>query len=392
MNQQAAALTPIRRNDIDWLRICAVYFFLIFQAAWVFDPESFSGGRGNGVPGYLKSIGFFVSQWYVPLVFLISGWSRKNSMQQRIGIDSIRERMYRLVIPFATGCILIWPLITYVSLIDQSSIASQGGRLEALHAKSFLDFLPDCFTMPGIHAWSHLWLLPSLFVFTLLSWPFFSWMLKKKVTPLKISRAWVYFPIIPLSLLQTGIGAYKPGTANFFGSWGGAAYLFVYFVIGFVISRYSAYERAIHQEDWHAGIIGVSVFLFMEAFSSSLSPQASVFMGSIAGWCCVVAMLGFAKRFLENTTIWFSYLRESALPVYVFHQIPILVLSLFITRLDTEVSLRYMLLLAVSVGSTLVFYHFFVRRFSFLQACFGMKPGKEPSESWKDQVFNRDRG
>jgi len=299
--------------------------------------------------------------------------------------------MYRLVIPFATGCILTWPLIAYLGLIDRSYIGIQGGRPGGPGPRSYLDFLPDCFTNPCVHAWSHLWLLPMLLAFTLLSWPFFSWMLKKKVTPLKISRVWVYFPIIPLSFLQAWMGPPRSGTEGFFSTWAGVAYVFVYFIIGFMVSRYSAYERAIHQEAWHAGIIGVSLFLSMKMLTSSLTPQAFAFMGSIASWCCAVAVLGFAKRYLDHTTGWFSYLRESVLPVYIFHQIPILVLGLFIVRFDIGVSPRYVLLLVSSMGTTMAFYHFLVRRFPFLRVFFGMKPGKEPAESWKDQVLHRDR-
>lgn len=392
MNQQAAALTPIRRYDIDWLRICAVYSLFIFQAVWVYHPGSPPGSKGDMLPAYVNSVGFFISRWYVPLIFLISGWSRKNSMQQRAGTDSFKERLYRLIIPFITGCILMWVLITYLELIDQSSVGGYGIRRGVPHADSFLDFLPNCFTEPCIHAWSHLWLLPLLLVFTLLSWPFFSWMLKKKVTPLKISRAWVYFPIVPLSVLQAGMGPHRPGIEDFSGSWAGATYVFVYFIIGFIISRYSAYERAIHQEGLHAGIMGISIFLLMKTLPASLPLHALNFMGSIASWCFVVAVLGFAKRYLEHTTHWFSYLRESTLPVYVFHQIPILVFGLLISRLGIGVSLQFMLLVVDSAGVTMAFYDLLVRRFSFIRICFGMKPEKEPAESWKGQVLNRDRG
>ncbi len=392
MNQQVAALTPIRRYDIDWLRICAVYSFVVFQAVWVFHPGSPPGAKGGMLPAYVNSVGFFVSQWYVPLIFLISGWSRKNSMQQRTGTDSLKERMYRLIIPFVTGCILMWLLIAYLELIDRSFAGGYGIRQGVLHTGSYLDYLPDCFTEPCIHAWSYLWLLPLLFVFALLSWPFFTWMLKKKVTPLKISRAWVYFPIIPLSVLQAGMGPHRPGIEYFSGSWSGAAYVFVYFIIGFFVSRYSAYERAIHQESLHAGIIGISIFVLMKTLPSSLSPQSLNFMGSIESWCFVVALLGLAKRYLDHATSWFSFLRESTLPVYVLHQIPILVFGIFVSRLDIGVSLQFMLLLAASVSATMAFYGFLVRRFLFTRICFGMKPGKEPAESWKDQVLNRDRG
>ena len=313
-------------------------------------------------------------------------------MQQRAGADSIRERMYRLVIPFAAGRILTWPLVAYLGLVDVSYLGGQAGGAGKPDANSYLDFLPDCFTDPCMHAWSHLWILPLLLVFTLLSWPFFSWMLKKKVTPLKISRVWVYFPIIPLSFLQAGMNAPGSGMENFFGSWAGVAYLFAYFLIGFIVSRYSAYERAMHQEAWHAGIIGVSLFVTMRMLSSGLTLQALAFMSSTASWCCAVAVLGLAKIYLDRTSPRFSYLRESVLPVYIIHQIPILVFGLFIVRLDIGESLRYMLLLVSSAAATMVFYHFLIRRFSFLQVFFGMKSVKEPAESWKDQVLHRDRG
>lgn len=388
LNPFTATLVPVRRIDIDWLRIFAAYAIVIYHTARPFETGLYSSIQSAALSWNASAITFFVSQWYIPLVFFISGWSRKNSMQQLTPAQSVRERFMRLIVPFLTGCVLSWTALWYLSgPADPGRSAASGlwATGEVSH------FLTEAFTAPALAAWFHLLLLPCLFIFSLVCWPLFSWLLSKKVTPLKTDRIWVYLPVLPLGFIHLVVGGYQTGTGTGLTNQAMLAYFIAYFVLGFVISRYSAYERAIHQEARVAGIIGILLFFIPALFRQNLAWQFTLFTNAAASWCFLLGVLGFAKRFFEAPTTWFSYLRESSLPVFILHQVPVLFLVPFIIRIDSGLSVKYLVLLTASLGSTLMIYHFLIRRFALLRLLFGMKTEEDILEVVKDQAVHHDR-
>lgn len=380
-----------RRNDIDWLRIFATYLLFVFSAAKVFDSTPFYHIKNSELSSSLSYVTFFIYQWHLPLFFLLAGWSRKTSLQMRPGMESLKERMFRLVIPFITGCILICPLIKYVELLGGQSLGFYGYvRTGGPAGKSFGAFLPDFFTRLDTFSWAHLWFLIYLFLFTLVSWPFFTWLLKRKVMPLKIGSTFVYLPIVPLALIQLTMSGRWPDSKTLLNDWTNILYFFLYFVLGFVISRYSAYERAIHSEYRRAGMLGAGLFILLALSASELAMPSIRMIAAAGGWCIVVWLLGFAKARLEHITQGISYLRESSLPVYLLHPVPVVLLGFFlIGPVRAGIAMKFLSLLVLSVVSTMAAYHVMIRRIPVLRWAFGMKSEQKPGESWRDQATNR---
>ena len=380
-----------RRNDIDWLRIFATYLLFVFSVAKVFDSMPFYHIKNSELSNSLSYVTFFIYQWHLPLFFLLAGWSRKASLQMRPGMESFKERMLRLVVPFITGCILICPLIKYVELLGGQSMGFYGyEHTGETVGKSFAAFLSDFFTRLETFSWAHLWFLVYLFVFTLLSWPFFTWLLKRKVMPLKMGSAFVYLPIVPLSLIQLTMSERWPDSKTLLYDWTNVLYFFLYFVLGFVISRYSAYERAIHNEYRRAGMLGIGLFALLALSASELAMPSIRMVAAAGGWCLVVWLLGFAWTHLEHATQGISYLRESSLPVYLLHPIPVVLLGFFlIGPVRADITVKFLALLTLSVFSTMAVYHIVIRRIPVLRWVFGMKPEQKSGENWRDQATNR---
>ncbi len=380
-----------RRNDIDWLRIFATYLLFVFSVAKVFDSMPFYHIKNSELSNSLSYVTFFIYQWHLPLFFLLAGWSRKASLQVRPGMESFKERIFRLVIPFITGCILVCPLIKYVELLGGQSMGFYGyEHTGETIGKTFASFLPEFFTRLDTFSWAHLWFLVYLFVFTLVSWPFFTWLLKRKVMPLKMGGTFVYLPIVPLSLIQLTMSERWPDSKTLLYDWTNVLYFFLYFVLGFVISRYSAYERAIHNEYRRAGILGIGLFALLALSASELAMPSIRMIAAAGGWCLVVWLLGFARAHLEHATQGISYLRESSLPVYLLHPIPVVLLGFFlIGPVHAGITVKFFALLTLSVASTMAVYHVLIRRIPVLRWVFGMKPEQRPGESWRDQATNR---
>jgi uncharacterized protein (DUF2147 family) len=99
---------------------------------------------------------------------------------------------------------------------------------------------------------------------------------------------------------------------------------------------------------------------------------------AVAGWCFVIAALGFARRRLAASGRALGYLSESAFPVYVLHQAAIVLPGFFVVRLPLGIAAKFGLLLLLSVAITLATYHGLVRRFALLRFMLGMKPKARP--------------
>lgn len=303
-----------RRNDIDWLRVIATYLFLVFSAARVFDADPAFHVKNPEVSGYLSRLTLFLSLWLPMLFFVLAGWSRKTSLQARKGMESLKERGLRLLVPLVSGCLLVCPAIVYV---ESRQVLPAAARFQLKAGEvpgPFLAFMQDFFTRLDTFTWAHLWFLAYLFAFTLVSWPFFSWLLHRKVMPLKIGAAFVYLPMIPLALIRFTPGVHWPHPGEVLKDRAGLLYYFTCFVLGFVISRYSAYERAIDREYLRAGFLGAGLLVLPPLLVDGPSLPVVSMAGSAAGWCLVVWAMGFARSHLEHGKACPLFLRESTCP------------------------------------------------------------------------------
>jgi len=366
-----------RRYDVDWLRVFATYLLFVFHTGKVFDVAPFYHIKNAELSPSLDLLTGCIHQWHMPLFFLLAGWSARASLASRDTGAFLRERVSRLFIPFLAGCMLLCPLLKYIELLRGMPMLP-GGRVgtAAGFQESFFAFLPTFFTRFDRFTWAHLWFLLYLFVFTLLYLPLFIRMLRR---PAVNADAWprlvVYLPIIPLALIQVTLRGRWPGFQNLYDDWANFSYYSLYFILGFVLAQVPGLEAAVHREWKRAGLIGVGALLLMVPTGGG-TPVAIVLnraLSGVAGWCCVVAWLGVAARFLDFSNRALRYLSESAFPVYILHQLGIVVVGYFVIQLSAGIGIKFLLVLVGALVATLSVYHCLVRPAPPLRFLFGMK-------------------
>ena len=74
----------------------------------------------------------------------------------------------RILVPLATGMVLVCPLIKYIELRDGRDMRPAGFRLIVPLTDSFWTFLPRFFGRLASATWSHLWFLAYLLVLSVL--------------------------------------------------------------------------------------------------------------------------------------------------------------------------------------------------------------------------------
>ena len=388
------AAAPSRRPDLDALRVFACYLLFVFHVGMVFNPAPFYHVRNHEVSFVFLVLCGFIGLWHMPLFFLLAGWSAAASLGTR-GIGAfLRERGSKLAIPLATGCILLAPGIKYVELRSGLDLNHRGLRVsdelqEGFRSvvpmdlpraqpfdEGFLDFVPTFFTDLDRFTWSHLWFLAYLLTLTLVLLPAFVWLLRRGGEAGRPARPWIYLPILPLALIQLVLRERFPGPYNLYHDWANLSFFGTFLVCGFLLAwRPQLEDRA--REEWRralAAALAATGVLLAAVLGASDWPPLLLVGSAVAGWCFVVALLGFARERFVRASPALRWLSESAFPVYLLHQPVIVFLGYRVVRLPLGVAAKFAVLLAGSIALTLALYHFAVRPFGPTRFLAGMKP------------------
>jgi peptidoglycan/LPS O-acetylase OafA/YrhL len=336
----------------------------------------------------------FISLWHMPLFFLLAGWSAAASLASRGAGAFLRERWHKLALPLIAGCVLLAPGIKYLELQSGQDLNHRGLfvsaelqeslrsvipielPLAAPFDESFVEFLPTFFTQLDRFSWSHLWFLAYLLSLTLVLLPAFA-RLAKRPSPFAIpSRFQIYLPIVPLALVQLTLRERFPGPYNLYNDWASMSFYATFLIAGFLMAVEPHFEFRLREEWKRAFGIGLAATgVLLAAVVGVFDWTPAVLAGTaVAGWCFVVALLGFAHERVTSSSPSMRYLAESAFPIYLLHQPVIVFLGYPIVQLPLGIAAKFVLLLTSSVVVTLAVYHFAVRPFQLPRTLTGMKP------------------
>ena len=377
-----------RRYDLDWLRIGATLLLFPFHVGKVFDVLPIYHIKNGELSPALDYATSFVHQWHMPLFFALAGWSAYGSIVRRGTSGFLRERVRRLLVPFASGVVLLCPIIKYVELRSGLTITATGAAsLGAPFDESFLAFLPTFFMRMDRFTWSHLWFLVYLFTFSSVPSPLLARLAADGRGDGRVSTAGLYLPLVPLVLVQVGLRPRWPGVQNLYDDWANVAYYATFFLLGFIVARTPAWEAVIAREWRRAGAIGLAAFallaagwralggvgmraVFAEPFPTRVAMLA---LTAVAGYCLVVALAGAARERLAFDGPARAYLAEAALPIYVLHQLAIVLPGYFVIQMGAGIATKFFVLLVTSIALTLGVYHFGVRRSRALATALGAR-------------------
>jgi hypothetical protein len=125
-----------RRADIAWLRILAVLLLFPFHTARVFDVWDEFYVKNDQLSTALTWLIAYMEPWHMPLLFLLAGAASWFALGRRSGGAYSRERVKRLLIPFAFGLLVLIPPQSYLGLLSHSG-----------SAPGYLQWLPDFFQL-----------------------------------------------------------------------------------------------------------------------------------------------------------------------------------------------------------------------------------------------------
>ena len=396
----------MRRYDLDWLRVIAFALLIFYHVGMFFVPWSWHI-KNNETSEWLTLPMWFLNQWRLPLLFVISGMGTYFSLQKRTGGQFMRERVIRLLIPFVFGMLFIIPPQVYIERLENSQFT--GSYFDFWPSEAFIGTYPE-----GNISWHHLWFILYLLLFSLVLtplfisikkglskgsgfkdkalkenilsgeselssemnfWSRFNLRLKKIISkPLGL-----YLFVGPLFLWEWGLQPFFPVTHALVGDWFTIISSITLFLFGFIIITTK-------ECFWHSvkryrniyltvGIVCFSAMVYIvNNYGDSLARHTIEAMIKVINlWSWIIALFGFAARYLNRNSSVLQCANQAVYPFYILHQTVIVIIGYYMIDLGWSPGIKASVMIIGTFGITWMIYEFLIRRWRFIRPLFGLK-------------------
>jgi len=384
----------LRLHYLDWLQVLAVLGVFIFHATFPFSDLAEWNIKSTDRSFLATLFSFLFTPWGMPFFFLMAGVTSWFSLKRRSPKHYIRERVFKLLIPYIIGSILLTPIQAYYELIHRGWW--EGG--------SFVEFIfsgeartyfftilhpltPDPVSLSQLGY--HLWFLAFLFIFSLLGLPIFTWLRgdsgKRFLGSLVRLAKWrggLLVFVLPIILFRFLLEPFFHGYTG----WSDFTSLLIFFISGYILISEKRFLEAVRRDWLLYLILGIacSSYFFLQlagipVLSWMGSPGTSGFyltwaLFSLNSWCWSMVMICVGMRFLNYTNKWLQYSREASFFIFWIHHPVTFFTAFYALQWEVGLSVKMWFVLIGSFVISLGMYEFLVRRINPVRALFGMKP------------------
>lgn len=364
--------TPVLPNSttryhfIDALRVYTFLLLIVFHTGLVFcrwrwhiEAESHSSG--------IAHFQQFLTQWRIPLLFLVSGMGVAILIAKGTWTDFLENRLRRIAVPFVTSLLVIIPFQIFLERYWQGYDTAVLLDTPAFVAKGY--------QAAGHYSHHHLWYLFELWNICLFGLPFI-WFLHR-------SRLFENAKGFAVGCLLVSLFALaKTLTFN-------AIYEHLaFFTLGFCLAKWTVSFAWLAKQSKVLLLTGVltyaSLVLIFWQGEYSNNPltvrNASMVTKlifrlltqlNLLVW--VLGLTGLAARYLTKSSRLVKKLNDTILPMYIFHQIVLMVLAYLFAdfALNSYVKIASILLLTLGITYSIALG---LKAFSITRILFGLKP------------------
>lgn len=338
----------MRRYDVDALRVFAIGLLLLYHVAVAFQPWGLMIGFISHTPAW-TAVWLpmtWLNVWRIPLLFFISGMGMCFSFRKRTTWLLLAERGRRIGLPLLLGYFVLAPL--YLLLLQR-------------YYDWPLQYVPHT---------GHLWFLGNMLVYLLLWLPVAVFLNKKPsaaccvwITRIAGSFAGIVLMLICLVmetwLIRPAIYEMYANTVHGF-FLGGVAFAWGY-LFAHTGDRFFILARRCR---WFFLLLATGLLAHRLA---SWSVLPAYIAQPVETGCWVMALFGWAARYLQKPFNWLPYWSGAAYPVYVFHMVWLAVFSALLFPLQWPVPAKFLGVLAGTALGSLACYEI-IRRWPYRRA------------------------
>ncbi len=369
---------------IDRLRVIAILMMFVYHVSMIFVAEWDWHIKNNELSNVLLEVNYWMSLFRMPLLFLVSGYISCILMNKLNNLEYIHQRFNRLIIP--TGIFIF--LLVAPQIYFQRKL--QGSSLSFIEFyQTFLQFQwwPD-----GNFHWLHLWFIPYLFVYNIMSIPMFKWLnsdhysvyfVKKWSNSLIGILIFLVIAVTPYTFLSV----HFPASYDFINDFARHSFFIFFILMGVMAYRFSGILQliennrrlflrlaflsilAINATRWN----GVEPYDLWENWIELPQTYLYIALLNFNSWFWVFAFLGYGKKYLNKGNKLVKYCNEAVYPFYILHQTVIVIIGYYVVQTSDNIALKYCFLLGVCFVLCVMIYHLFIRPYSVIKFVFGIK-------------------
>jgi len=252
---------------VDWLRVLGIIVVFIFLNTRFFDLIDWEVKNKEVLLGPTIFV-LFVNFWIMPLFFMLAGGGARLALEARTTMQFIRERFWRLVVPYLFGILILISPQNYLEFLSKGWFGGTFSDFlpwyfgDKLFAKNF-SFDPVWFSYFG----HHLWFLAVLFIISVIALPIVSYLKSENGGRLinwfaavggKVGG--IYLFIVPLAFVEVLL---RPVYSKY-SSWTDFIFWFIVFIFGYILF---SDQRFVESADRHkyislsCGILLLVLFL-----------------------------------------------------------------------------------------------------------------------------------
>ncbi len=354
---------------VDWLRVIVILTLIPYHCALTYT--------GLGVVYIISPIRDMVilplliitaslDNFFMTLLFFLSGIGTYYSLQHRSGSEYMRERANKLIWPFLIGWVFICPLQAYFKGLYHG------------FSGSFLSFIPEFFSnMDYYIGYAHLWFLLYLFTFSAICAPLFYRWLKdnnrlNRVTSFLCKGYNIFIPMAFIILVETFLRPVFVGRPYIiFMDWANDLVYLSVFVFGFIFAYDSKIQARIYELTRISTVIAlicipILTYLYYQwavwGAQAVLLTYTWAFIKGVYECSAIIMLVGIGKKYLNKKTNVIIYLNKASFTYYYWHYLPLSALTYYLIRTNLNVYLKYSLVVILSYLFILALYELVVNR------------------------------
>ena len=377
-----------RRYDIDWLRTLAFFLLILYHVGMYYVADWDWHVKSLQQSVWLQNLMILTNQWRMSLLFFISGLALSLVLQRqqfsRWRLLSLRSN--RLLIPLIFSMYFIVPPQLFYELQQQHGLTLGYWSFLQEYWNVDTDLAPFKQSSIGLLTWNHLWFLPYLWVYSalvLMLFPLYGW-LGRKLQTVNINFYWFVASIVTvLAIIWVSLRAHFPVTHGLLDDWYNHAKYFWVFSVGVLLPFLaSVWQQVIERRRvlLVIALLGYSWLMLDRYGYLDVGEQLDglLLIKLVRGlllstnhWAWILALLGYAGRYLQFSNGFLKYANQAILPWYIFHQSLIVVFAMQLLPFQLSAYLEVPLLIGLTVLGCWLGYEL-VRRFGLLRWLFGL--------------------
>jgi len=370
-----------RRVDLDWVRIAAFGLLIFYHVGVLYVSWGFHIKSAHRVTA-LEPLMLVLNPWRLSLLFLVSGVASRFMLRKYAVLPLLRSRTARLLIPLVFGMLVIVPPQAYDQIVE--SLGYPAGFVDFYFNHYFAfgpQFCPNpCILLP---TWNHLWFVAYLWAYTMalgvvvMAVPGLVGWIERWLVPALSGVLLLVVPSLAFAAYRLALLPSFPSTHAMFGDWYNHALFATVFLLGFLLAHAKSIWDAIERQRWIAMSLAAAFFLSFLALRSARDGgmPLKICVGLAYGfyqWLCMVAVLGFARRWITRDSAVRRYLTDAIFPYYIVHQTAIIMIA-HALRGSSLSAWQEASIVVGGTAATCVLTYEIVRRAALLKPLFGLR-------------------